>query len=141
LSTSNYQAVPVTCPNCQHRFVSPVLSLIDAGQDPEAKSIFLSGQSNVAVCPQCGHAGMLNFPQVYHDPEKELLLTYVPPELNLSEFEQQKLIGDLTNRVMSSLPAEQRKGYLLRPRSFLTLDSMVQAVLEAEGITLEMLEA
>jgi hypothetical protein len=141
LSTSDYQAVPVTCPNCQNRFVSPVLSLIDTGQAPEAKSIFLSGQSNVAVCPQCGHAGMLSLPQVYHDPEKELLFTYVPPELNLSESEQQKIIGDLTNRVMSSLPPEQRKGYLLRPRSFLTLDSMVQAVLEAEGITPEMVQA
>jgi hypothetical protein len=117
------------------------LSLIDAGQDPEAKSIFLSGQSNVAVCPQCGHGGMLSVPQVYHDPEKELLLTFVPPELNLSESEQQKIIGDLTNRILSALPPEQRKGYLLRPRSFFTLDSMVQAVLEAEGITPEMLQA
>jgi hypothetical protein len=141
LSTSAYQTVPVTCPNCGNRFVSPVLTLIDVGQNPEAKALFLSGQSNIAVCPQCGHAGMLSTPLVYHDPEQEIFFTYVPPNLNLPEPEKERIIGDLTSRVISSLPAEQRKGYLLRPRSFLTLDSMVEAVLEAEGITPEMVQA
>lgn len=121
--------------------MSPVLTLIDVGQDPEAKSLFLSDQSNVAVCPQCGHADMLSTPIVYHDPDKEILFTYVPPDLNLPQAEQERMIGDLTNRAMSSLPPEQRKGYLLRPRSFLTLDNMVEAVLEAEGITPEMMQA
>jgi hypothetical protein len=118
-----------------------VLTTIDAGQDPEAKSMFLSGQINVAACPQCGHAGMLNTPLVYHDPDKELLFTHVPIELGLPEMEQQRIIGDLTNRVISSLPAEQRKGYLLRPQSFLRLEAMVEAILAADGITPDMLEA
>ena len=141
LNTPTYQTVPVTCPSCSNRFVSPVLTTIDAGQDPEAKAMFLSGQINVAVCPQCGHAGMLSTPLVYHDPNKELLFTYVPAELGLPETEKQRLIGDLTNRVMSSLPPEQRKGYLLRPQSFLRIEGMVEAVLEADGITPEMLAA
>ena len=141
MNTPTYQTVPVTCPSCSNRFVSPVLTTIDAGQDPEAKAMFLSGQINVAACPQCGHAGMLSTPLVYHDPDKELLFTYVPAELGLPETEQQRLIGDLTNRVMSSLPPEQRKGYLLRPQSFLRIEGMVEAVLEADGITPAMLEA
>jgi hypothetical protein len=136
-----YQTVPVTCPNCNYRFSSPVLTIIDAHEDPEAKALFLAGQFNIAVCPQCGHAGLLNAPLVYHDPEKELLLTYVPSELGLSELEQQRIIGDLTNHVISGLPAEQRKGYLLRPRSFLRLEGMIEVILEADGITREMLEA
>jgi len=118
-----------------------VLTIIDAALDSEAKALFLSGQINVAVCSQCGHAGMLDAPLVYHDPDKELLFTYVPAELGLPETEQQRVIGDMTNRVMSSLPPEQRKGYLLRPRSFLRIEGMVEAVLEADGITPDMLEA
>lgn len=141
MNTPTYQTVPVTCPSCGHRFVSPVLTAIDAGQNPEAKALFLSGQINVAACPQCGHAGMLSTPLVYHDPDKEMLFTYVPTELGLPESEQQRLIGDLTNRVMSSLPPEQRKGYLLRPRSFLRIEGMVEAILEADGVTPEMLQA
>jgi hypothetical protein len=136
-----YQTVPVTCPSCGNRFVSPVLTTIDARLDPEAKAMFLSGQVNVAACPQCGHAGILNTPLVYHDPDQELLFTYVPAELDLPETEQQRIIGDLTNQVMSSLPPEQRKGYLLRPRSFLRIEGMLEAVLEADGITPDMLEA
>ncbi len=141
MNTPAYQTIPVTCPSCGNRFASPVLTTIDAGLEPEAKTLFLSGQMNVAACPQCGHAGMLNTPLVYHDPDKELLFTYVPAELGLPEMEQQRIIGDLTNRVMSSLPQEQRKGYLLRPRSFLRVEGMIEAVLEADGITPDMLEA
>jgi CpXC protein len=141
VSSAPYQTIPVTCPNCRYRFVAPVMTIIDAGQRPEAKALFLSGQLNVAVCPQCGHAGMLNTPLVYHDPDKELLLTYVPPELNLPEIEQQRIVGDLTNRVISALPAEKRRGYLLRPKSYLRLEAMIKDVLEADGVTQEMLEA
>ena len=141
MSEPAYQTVPVVCPNCNHRFASPVLGIIDVGQNPEVKNLFLSGQINIAVCPQCGHAGMLSTPIVYHDPEQELLFTYLPPELELPEPEKQRIIGDMTNRVMSSLPAEQRKGYLLRPRSFLRLEGMVEAILEADGITPEMLQS
>ena len=136
-----YQTVSVACPSCGTRFATPVLSIIDAGQHPEAKALFLSGQANVAVCPNCGNAGMLSAPLVYHDPEKEILFTYLPQEMGMTEMEQQRLIGDLTNALMAAMPAEQRKGYLLSPRSFLRLEAMIDAILEADGITPEMLEA
>ncbi len=136
-----YQTIPVTCPNCRFRFAAPVMTIIDVGQRPEAKALFLSGQVNIAACPQCGNAGMLNTPLVYHDPDKELLLTYVPPELGLAEMEQQRIVGELTNRVISALPAEKRKGYLLRPKSYLRLEAMIKDILEADGITQEMLDA
>lgn len=103
--------------------------------------MLLSGQLNVAVCPNCGHGGVLSTPLVYHDPDKELLFTHVPPEMGMPEIEQQRIVGEMTNRVMSSLPAEKRKAYLLRPRSFMRLDAMIEAILEAEGVTREMLEA
>jgi hypothetical protein len=59
----------------------------------------------------------------------------------MPDAEQQRIIGDLTNRVMSALPAEQRKGYLLRPQSFLRLEALLEAILGADGITPEMLKA
>jgi hypothetical protein len=141
VSTPTYQTVPVTCPQCGNRFITPVLNIVDVGQSPDLKTLFLSGRMNIAVCPQCGHAGVLNTPLVYHDPDKELLLTFMPPELGSTEMERQRIIGDLTNRVISALPSEKRKGYLLRPRSFFRLQAMVEAILEADGITPEMLEA
>jgi len=117
-----------------------VQTIIDVGQDPEAKSRLLRGQVNIATCPQCGNAGMLSAPFVYHDPDKELLLCFLPPELNLRSDEQHKFVGDMTNRLMSYLPPEQRKGYLLQPKIFLSLQGLMDEVMRAEGVTKEMLE-
>ena len=138
---SSLQAVSVTCPNCRQRFPTQIATFIDAGTDPEAKALLLSGQLNVAVCPHCGHAGMLATPLLYHDADKEMLFTFVPSELSASEMDQQRQFGDQISRVISSLPAERRKAYLLQPRSFLRLEAMIEAILEADGITREMLEA
>jgi hypothetical protein len=134
------QTVQVPCPLCGRRFTAQVQSIIDVGQDPAAKSRLLQGKINVATCPQCGNAGMLNVPFVYHDPDKELLLCYLPPELNLKGDDQNKLIGDLTNRLIGSLPPEKRKGYLLQPKTFLNRQRLMDEVVRAEGVTEEMLE-
>jgi hypothetical protein len=117
------------------------MTVVDAAANPDAKALLVSGRLNIAVCPQCGQGGALATPLVYHDPDKEMLLVHVPAELGLPETEQQKMIGELTNRLMSSLPAEQRKAYLLQPRTFLRLEGMIEAILEADGITPEMLAA
>jgi len=80
-------------------------------------------------------------PLVYHDPSKELLLTYVPYELGLKQDDQERLLGQLINRAVSQLAPEQRKGYLLRPQAVLTMQGLVERVLEADGITKEQLDA
>jgi len=133
--------MPVTCPLCGRRFAAQVWDIIDASKDPAARTKLLQGKINVATCPQCGNAGMLNTPFVYHDPEKELLLCFLPPELNLRGDDQHKLVGDLTNRVISSLPPEKRKGYLLQPKIFLSLQNLMEDIVQAEGISKEVLKA
>jgi hypothetical protein len=135
------QTMPVTCPLCGRRFTAQVQTIIDVAQDPRAKSKLLQGKINVAACPQCGNAGMLNVPFVYHDPDKERLFCFLPPELNLRGDDQHKLVGDLTNRVISSLPPEKRKGYLLQPKIFLSLQNLMEEIVQAEGISKEILEA
>jgi len=103
--------------------------------------MLLQGRLNVGICPNCGTTGMLSVPLAYHDPEKELLLALVPAELRMNEDERQRSVGRMSNAIINSLSAENRKGYLLRPRMFLSFESMVEAILEADGITAEMLEA
>jgi hypothetical protein len=131
----------IKCPRCNTNFVAQVRTVIDVGQEPELKEQFLRGQVNYVQCPQCGGGGVLSTALVYHDPQKELLITYVPPELNLSANQQEQLVGDLVNAIMSELPAEERKGYFLQPKTALTFDSLYDMILEAEGISKEALEA
>jgi hypothetical protein len=54
--------------------------------------------------------------------------------------EQEKFIGPFINQVMNKLPPEKRKAYLLRPQTFLTYQSMIEKILEKDGISKEMLD-
>jgi hypothetical protein len=134
------QVTPIQCPVCGAQFSAPIESIIDVGRNPQLKAQFLQGNINVAQCPQCGTQAPMTAPLLYHDPTKELALVLMPNELNLRHDDQQKIIGSLTNTLINSLPAEQRKAYLLTPKTYFTMQSLVNAVLEAEGITPEMLE-
>jgi hypothetical protein len=101
----------------------------------------LGSISNFAVCNACGYSGPLATPIVYHDAEKELLLTFFPGELGVPLNEQEKLIGPLITQVSNRLAPEKRKAYLLRPQSFLTYQSLIERILGADGITPEMIQA
>ena len=131
----------INCPNCRQPLVADIDQLFDVGQDPSAKQKILSGAFNLAACPNCGYKGMIATPIVYHDPNKELLLTYFPPELGMPINEQERTIGPLITRVTNSLPPEKRKAYLLQPQSMLTMQTMLERILAADGITKEMIQA
>ncbi len=131
----------VPCPNCRQPVMAEVEQLFDVGVDPQAKQRLLNGTVNVIRCPNCGYQSQLAMPVIYHDPSKELLLTYFPAELNLPVMEQEKQIAPLMNRVVNSLKAEQRKAYLFKPQQMFTYQNLLEKVLEGEGITKEMLDA
>lgn len=118
-----------------------VEQLFDVTHDPQSKQRLMSGQSNYARCPHCGYEGRLATPIVYHDNEKELLLTYFPAELGLPLNEQEKMIGPLIKQIVDRLPSEKRKGYLFSPQANLTYESMMETILGKDGITPEMLKS
>jgi len=131
----------ISCPRCRQPITADIEQLFDVTQDPQAKQRLLSGGSNMARCPHCGYEGRLATPVVYHDNDKELLLTFFPSELGLPLNEQEKIFGPIIKKVMDSLPAEKRKGYLLRPQANLTYESMIETILGKDGITPEMIKA
>jgi hypothetical protein len=115
--------------------------LFDVAEDPQAKQILLSGAYNLMACPSCGFRGQAPSPIVYHDPDKELLLTFFPPELHIPVNQQEQMIGPLITKVMESLPMEKRKAYFLNPETMLTRQRLVERILEEDGVTPEMLKA
>jgi len=130
----------IACPNCRQMIQANIEQLFDVTQDPQAKQRLLGGVSNMARCPHCGFQGRLATPIVYHDNSKELLLTFFPPDLNVPLNEQEKTFGPLIKKVTDALPAEKRKGYLLKPVPNLSYESMVKLILEKDGVTPEMLK-
>ncbi|MCB9113005.1 MAG: hypothetical protein H6634_17315 [Anaerolineales bacterium] len=130
----------IACPRCKQMITANVEQLFDVTADPQAKQRLLSGQVNHAQCQYCGYQGRLATPVVYHDNEKELLLTFFPSELGLPVNEQERMIGPLIKQVTDRLPAEKRKAYLLSPQANLTYESMIETILGKDGITPEMLK-
>jgi len=51
------------------------------------------------------------------------------------------MIGPIINQILNRSPAEKRKAYLLQPRTMLTLQTLIDTILEGDGITKEMIEA
>ncbi|KAF0107464.1 MAG: hypothetical protein FD146_1942 [Anaerolineaceae bacterium] len=135
------QRTQISCPRCRQPVPAIVEQLFDVTSDPGAKQRLLGGVSNHAACQNCGFNGPLATPIVYHDADKELLLTYFPGELGMPVNAQEKLVGPLITQVTNKLPLEKRKAYLLRPQSFLTYQSLVERILGADGITPEMIQA
>ncbi len=103
--------------------------VIDVGRDPKLKSALLSGRLQ-----------NLTAPFLYHDPSLQLAYVLMPMELNIRDMEQQRIIGQMTQAVMRSLPDESPRGYLLQPKMFFSFQSLVEAILEHDGITPEMLK-
>jgi hypothetical protein len=118
-----------------------IQQLFDLNTDPDAKQKLLSGAANTIQCQACGYQGLYPTPIVYHDPEKEMLLTYFPSELGVSINEQEKMVGPLIKRVVNDLPMEKRKAYLFQAQSMLTYQTMMEKILEADGVTKDMLDA
>lgn len=126
----------IRCSNCGQPFPMTVRSLIDVANDPQGKALLLSGQLNTAQCPQCGTVNTVSVPLLYHDASKELLLALVPMELNMNKDQQERAVGDL----MKGLPKENFKGYMFNPKRALTMQGLLEQVLQADGITPEMME-
>ncbi|MCX7859793.1 MAG: CpXC domain-containing protein [Chloroflexus sp.] len=131
------QPVQLACPSCGTRFRSLVYTIVDGGEQPELKAALLTGQLNVAVCPNCRLASLLSAPLIYHDAGKQLFLVYVPQELNSQPQEIDRFIGDASAFMLRALPSDAPRGYLLAPRRFLTLQSLIEAIYEADGVSAE----
>jgi CpXC protein len=134
------QVVRIQCPNCGAQYETPIRTVIDVGQDPQLRQALLSGQLNLAICPKCNQGGVIEAPLVYHDPQAEFLAVYFPPQVQISELERQRMIGELTQEMMRNLPPDQRKGYFLNPRQFMNRQNLLDAVLGTMGISQEELD-
>lgn len=133
--------IQTSCPNCRQPIVTEIFQVVDVKQDPRLKELLLSGAINIAQCPVCGFQGQLPVPIVYHDGEKELLLTFTPPNSNKTIEEKESALAPLLKQVTDSLTPEERKGYLFQPQAMLTMNNLVKNVLLADGITEEMIQA
>ena len=82
------------CPRCGGQMIAEVQQIFDVSVDPMDKERLLRGATNIAICPSCGYQSQIAMPIVYHDPEKELLLTPNMAKLHLFDPSTEKRIND-----------------------------------------------
>lgn len=133
--------IQTSCPNCKQPLVAEIFQVVDIKQEPRLKELLLAGGLNFVQCQLCGFQGQLPIPLVYHDGEKELLLTFSPPDSGKTMEEKESALAPLLKQVTDSLAPEERKGYLFQPQAMLTMNNLVKNVLLADGITEEMIQA
>lgn len=131
----------IRCPFCGQPVQVPVRQIIDVSEEPPLKRLLLAGRLNAFVCPRCGNRVSFAAPFLYHDPEKELAFVFIPIQADLKETDRQRIVGQLVETVLRQLPREKRKAYLLQPKEFFTIPSMLEAILRADGYTDEDLKA
>lgn len=132
--------IQTTCPNCNQPLVADINQVVDVSENPRLKELLLAGGLNFVQCPTCGFQGQLPVPLVYHDKDKELLLTFTPPDAGKTIEEKESALAPLLKKITDSLAPEERKGYLFQPQAMLTMNSLVKNVLMADGITEEMID-
>ena len=126
----------VNCTTCNQPFPAQIRSYIDVNEDPEGKLLLLNGRLNANICPHCGNMNTVMASILYHDPDKELLVAHVPMELNIDNAQQERIIGNM----MNTLPKENFKAYMFSPKRALTLKALTEMILEADGVTPEMMK-
>ena len=132
--------IQTSCPNCSQPLAAEIFQVIDVNKENQLKELLLAGGLNFAQCQACGFQGQLPVPLVYHDKEKELLLTFSPPDPTKTMQEKEAALAPLLKQVIDNLEPKDRKGYLFQPQSMLTMNNLVKNVLLADGITEEMIQ-
>lgn len=130
----------IQCPNCGQPNEANIENVIDVARTPGLKAALLSGQLNTVRCSNCGVASTVAAPLLYHDPGNELLISFVPVELALTKEQQDRAIGDMLKALTGSLPKESFKGYMFQPRTALTMQGLIEQILQADGVTPEMMQ-
>ena len=87
-----------TCPECETNQTHSITVVIDGSNDKEAKSLLLNRELNLLECCNCGHKGFYEYPILYFDRLKRLMIWYSDGALtpHNSEISLDFPIGNLT---------------------------------------------
>lgn len=135
------QQTTLQCSNCGTPNPATLRSVIDAQKDAQGKNLLLNGRVNTFRCQNCETMNTVSSPLLYHDASKELLIAFVPMDVAMKQkVNEEKIIGDLMNELTSNLEKEAFRAYMFNPKRALTLQGLIEQVVEADGITKDMIE-
>jgi hypothetical protein len=131
MNISYAEAVPLRCPRCGTEFVNDIYIIVDAAERPDLVTKIVDGTLHDTRCLNCGEAGGVAAPLLYHNGERERVLLAVPPGMGESEWREvgQTLLWTL----IGALPDDARGAYLGNVQAEAGLHGMAQ-VLQREDL-------
>ena len=128
------------CSNCGTPNPTTLRRIIDVQKDPQGKIALLNGQINQFQCQNCGQVNSVSSPLLYHDASKEMLIAFVPMDVAMRQgSNEEQMVGQLMNDLTASIPKEEFRSYMFNPKRALTMKGLIEQVLEADGVTPEMM--
>jgi DNA-binding TFAR19-related protein (PDSD5 family) len=126
----------ITCPQCSNEFEAKGHTLVDAADeaDAEVRWELQEGSINMAQCPKCGANGLIPVPVILHEPEREILIAFVPNADAMDESTIGQIIGPMLESFISSVPEERQADYLYQP---IVTDDPMALVMAARGESLD----
>lgn len=128
------------CSNCGTPNPATLRRIIDVQKDPQGKIALLNGQINQFQCNNCGTLNSVSSPLLYHDATKDMLVAFVPMDVAMRQgSNEEQMVGQLMNELTASIPKEEFRSYMFNPKRALTMKGLIEQVLEADGVTPEMM--
>lgn len=124
---SKRNTVKITCPKCKKECDYLIWESINIQLDPEMKERILNGEAFLFKCPDCGNEVYVNYPVLYHDMEKKMMIYLLPDDEKeiksaakfMSGMDERSAGLDLSviaegysNRIVTSLRELQEKIYI-----------------------------
>ena len=135
------QQTTLQCSNCGTPNQAILRRVIDAQNDPQGKNLLLNGQVNSFRCANCQTVNSVSSPLLYHDGSKELLIAFVPMDVATRlKTNEEKIIGDLMNDLTKSLDKKDFRAYMFNPKRALTMQGLIEQIVEGDGVTRDMIE-
>lgn len=106
---SKFSYSEVTCPECNKTQKVKVWDSINVNLDPEQKENIMSGKLFEFTCDECGFTTRVQYPCLYHDMDKSLMIYCIP---NFSA--DTKSLDKMLNRLKIDSPEHSMENYKFR---------------------------
>ena len=104
---SDKRSYRIACPRCRHEQAVELYESVNLKTDPALRDLLMRNQLNAVTCESCGFVFRVDKNLVYSDPDRRLLIYWIPtPETRHGDGEQQ--FSSLLREMTEALPDDVR---------------------------------
>lgn len=107
---SQIKTYPIACPKCGHSYEVELYDAINVEESPELHNELICNKINIVSCPACSFSFSVEKPLLYHDPERDIMIYWMP--LNGKSLEEgvgnfREFMSMLSRSLPNDVPAPQ----------------------------------